>query len=50
VWLDSAGLARRIAVLTDADLSWSVVERWDFGVTVDIVPPNEFVPPREAYS
>jgi hypothetical protein len=50
VWLDSAGLARRVAVLTDADLSWSVVELWDFGVTVDIVPPNEIVPPREAYS
>jgi hypothetical protein len=49
VWLDSAGLARRIAVLTDADVSWSVVELWDFGVAADIVPPTEIVRPREAY-
>jgi len=51
-WLDAAGLARRIAVLTeaDADTIWSVLELWDFGVAADIVPPAEVVPPREAYS
>lgn len=54
VWLDSAGLARRIAVKTDAavngDLIWSVVELWDFGVAADIAPPDNVVPPREAYA
>jgi len=52
VWLDSAGRARRIAILSDAegDPIWSVAELWDFGVVADIVPPAEVVPPREAYS
>lgn len=52
VWVDSAGRARRIAVLTDAEADpiWSVVELWDFGVEADILPPAEVVPPREAYS
>jgi hypothetical protein len=54
VWLDSAGLARRIAVLTDAEVGddpiWSVVELWDFGVAAEIVPPDDVVPPREAYA
>jgi hypothetical protein len=56
VWLDSAGLARRISVnsepaaATDAQV-WSVVELWDFGVTVDITPPGpgEVLAPSEAY-
>jgi hypothetical protein len=54
VWLDPAGLARRIAVLADAvaagDPIWSVVELWDFGVAADIVLPGDIVPPREAYA
>jgi hypothetical protein len=56
VWLDSAGLARRIAVNSDptaaADAQvWSVVELWDFGVAVDITPPGpgEVLAPSEAY-
>jgi hypothetical protein len=57
VWLDSAGRARRIAVMTEATAGdnqipiWSIVELWDFGVTADIVPPGpaDVVPPREAY-
>jgi len=56
VWLDSAGLARRISVnseptaATDAQV-WSVVELWDFGVAVDITPPgpDEVLAPSEAY-
>jgi hypothetical protein len=45
VWLDSAGLARRISVssepATTADKQvWSIVELWDFGVTADITPPG----------
>ena len=40
VWLDAAGLARRIAVNSEptaaADAQvWSIVELWDFGVAVD---------------
>jgi hypothetical protein len=55
-WLDAAGLARRIAVITgpatsDDAPTWSVVDLWDFGVTADITPPgpDELVPPRDAY-
>ena len=56
VWLDSAGLARRISVnseptaATDAQV-WSVVELWDFGVAADITPPapGELLAPSEAY-
>jgi hypothetical protein len=56
VWLDAAGLARRISVssgpaaATDAQV-WSVVELWDFGVAVDITPPGpgEVLAPSEAY-
>jgi hypothetical protein len=53
VWLDRAGLARRISVRTRAagEQRWLIVELWDFGVAVDITPPgpDEIVPPREAY-
>jgi hypothetical protein len=57
VWLDAAGLARRIAVSAEpvtaaADVrTWAIAELWDFGVAVDITPPrrDEVVAPREAY-
>ncbi|HEY2506553.1 MAG TPA: hypothetical protein VGI58_08550 [Streptosporangiaceae bacterium] len=57
VWLDSAGLCRRIAVVTerpapdDQEPTWSIVELWDFGIRADIVPPTsaEVVPPGAAY-
>jgi hypothetical protein len=56
VWLDSAGRALRIAVLSDptapADTRiWSVTELWDFGVPVDIAPPDpaEVLSPAKAY-
>jgi hypothetical protein len=56
VWLDAAGLARRISVCsepTDAAEKrvWSIAELWEFGVAVDITPPrpNEVLPPAEAY-
>jgi hypothetical protein len=56
VWLDSAGLARRVAVATDpaagADSQvWAVVELWDFGLPVEITPPGagEILAPAEAY-
>jgi hypothetical protein len=57
VWLDVAGLARRIAVGPDpvtaanGEQTWTIVELWDFGVAADITPPHpdEIVPPREAY-
>ena len=55
VWLDAAGLARRISVnseptATDAQV-WSIVELWDFGVAADITPPgpDEVLAPAEAY-
>jgi hypothetical protein len=56
VWLDGAGLARRISVnsepaaATDAQV-WSIVELWDFGVAADITPPGpgEVLAPAEAY-
>jgi hypothetical protein len=55
VWLDAAGLARRISVCpepaaaNDAQV-WSIVELWDFGVAVDITPPgpDEVLAPSEA--
>jgi hypothetical protein len=56
VWLDTAGLARRISVCSEptgaADKQvWSIVELWDFGAAVDITPPrpDEVLPPAEAY-
>jgi hypothetical protein len=56
VWLDAAGLARRISVkseptaVADAQV-WSIVELWDFGVAADITPPgpDEVLTPAEAY-
>jgi hypothetical protein len=56
VWLDAAGLARRVSVnsdpaaATDAQV-WSIVELWDFGVAVDITPPgpDEVLKPAEAF-
>lgn len=56
VWLDAAGLARRVAVSglgkgAAGAQTWAIVELWDFGVAVDITPPrpDEVVPPREAF-
>ena len=57
VWLDSAGRARRIAVVTERPAGddqvpvWSIVELWDFGVPAGIVPPDpaDLVSPRQAY-
>jgi hypothetical protein len=56
VWLDAAGLARRISVCSEpaaaADAQvWSIVELWDFGVAADITPPGpeEVLVPSEAY-
>ena len=56
VWLDTAGLARRVSVCSEptgaADKQvWSIVELWDFGLSVDITPPrpDEVLPPAEAY-
>jgi hypothetical protein len=56
VWLDAAGLARRISVKSEptaaADAQvWSIVELWDFGVAADITPPDpsEVLAPSEAY-
>jgi hypothetical protein len=55
VWLDAAGLARRISVNSDAATGdaqvWSIVELWDFGVAADITPPGpgEVLAPAEAY-
>jgi hypothetical protein len=45
VWLDSGGLARRIAVAGDPTATpdrqiWAVVELWDFGLPVEISPPD----------
>lgn len=42
VWLDDAGLVRRIAIQNtagDRDI-WQVTEFWDFGVAVAITPPD----------
>jgi hypothetical protein len=56
VWLDAAGLARRISVSSEptaaADAQvWSVVELWDYGLAVSITPPGpgELLAPAEAY-
>ena len=57
LWLDDAGLARRIAVITepaardDQVPTWSIVELWDFGVAADIRPPSpeDILRPRDAY-
>jgi hypothetical protein len=56
VWLDVAGLARRISVNSEpgaaADTTvWSIVELWDFGMAADITPPSpkEVLAPAEAY-
>lgn len=56
LWLDTAGLARRISVCSEptdaADKQvWSIVELWDFGVAVDIRAPrpDEVLSPAEAY-
>jgi len=56
VWLDAAGLARRISVSSEpaaaADAQvWSIVELWDFGVAASITPPGpgEVLAPAEAY-
>ena len=56
VWLDAAGLARRIAVNSEPTAApdaqvWSIVELWDFGLAVGITPPGrgEVLAPREAY-
>ena len=54
VWLDAAGLARRISVNSEPDTAnavWSIVELWDFGVAADITPPgpDEVLAPAEAY-
>jgi hypothetical protein len=55
VWLDAAGLARRIAVDPEPTAArgrhlWTVTELWDFGVTADIaVPgPDEIISRAEA--
>lgn len=47
VWLDAAGLARRIAIAKSTtrhsnvgDRLWTVTEFWDFGVGVTISPPD----------
>jgi hypothetical protein len=56
VWLDAAGLARRISVNSDPAAAadeqvWSVVELWDFGVAAGITPPGpgEVLAPSEAF-
>lgn len=42
VWLDAAGLARRIATRNTAGNRqvWKVIEFWDFGAPVTITPPD----------
>ena len=57
VWLDSGGLARRVAVATEPTASadaqvWAVVELWDFGLPVEINPPDRdhVLAPACAYS
>jgi hypothetical protein len=56
VWLDVDGLARRVAVATDPTATpdrqvWAVVELWDFGLPVEITPPDseDVMPPACAY-
>jgi hypothetical protein len=57
VWLDSGGLARRVAVTCDPAAApdrqlWAVVELWDFGLPVEINAPDrdDVVAPACAYS
>jgi hypothetical protein len=57
LWLDSSGLARRVAVTCDPTAApdrqlWAVVELWDFGLPVEINPPgrDDVVAPACAYS
>lgn len=45
VWLDSGGLVRRISVAADPTATpdrqiWAVAELWDFGLPVEISPPD----------
>lgn len=55
VWLDEAGMVRRVAVNTEMRAvrgeqpTWAVCELWDFGKAVDITPPlpDEIAEPRE---
>jgi hypothetical protein len=54
VWLDAAGLVRRVAISAEpppgpAVELWSVTELWDFGLAVYIVPPSpdEVAAPRD---
>jgi hypothetical protein len=54
VWLDGAGLVRRVAVLIETraagdQSTWAICELWDFGVAVDITPPppDEITAPDE---
>ncbi len=55
VWLDQDGQARRVAVLTEPVTAsadepiWAILELWDFGVAVDITPPqpDEVAAPRD---
>jgi hypothetical protein len=56
VWLDSAGLARRVAVTCDPTAApdrqfWAVLELWDFGLPVEISPPDpeDVIAPACAY-
>ena len=56
-WLDSSGLARRVAVVPEPTATadsqlWAVDELWDFGLPVEINPPNraDVVAPACAYS
>jgi hypothetical protein len=57
VWVDSGGLARRVAVATDPAAGpgrqfWAVVELWDFGLPVEINPPDpaDVMAPACAYN
>ncbi len=56
VWLDSSGLARRVAVATEPTATaksqlWAVLELWDFGLPVEIKPPDpaDIIAPACAY-
>ena len=44
VWLDGAGLARRIAIAKNSNAAeerhWTLTEFWDFGTRVTITPPD----------
>jgi hypothetical protein len=53
VWLDAAGLARRISVCSAAadGQIWSIVELCDFGVSAGITPPGpgDVLAPSDAF-